>query len=83
MKWENCIHDQRNFRSKTLVEPTFDIHYSARSEGHNDTDNNELQYALVISVHAAKVNDLYDQVVRRFATQLEPLKPVVDLPIRV
>jgi hypothetical protein len=83
MKWENCIHDQRNFRSKTLVEPTFDIHYSARSEGHNDTDNNELQYALVISVHTAKVNDLYDQVVRRFATQLEPLKPVVDLPIRL
>lgn len=82
-KWENCIHAERTFRGTSLYEPVFDIHYNARSEGHDDTRGQELQYALVITVEAPKVRDLYDQVVRKYATQLEQLQPIIDIPLKV
>ncbi|MBB1644566.1 S8 family peptidase [Sphingobacterium sp. UME9] len=82
-KWENCIHAKNKYRGNTVNEPVFDIHYNARIEGHNDTRNQELQYALVITVEAPKVKDLYDQVVRRYATQLEQLQPIIDIPLKV
>jgi hypothetical protein len=82
-KWENCLHAKKRMRGSSLNDPAFDIHFNARSEGHNDTRNQEIQYALVITVEAPKVADLYDQVVRRYATQLEQLVPVIDIPVRV
>lgn len=36
-----------------------------------------------MTVKATKVADLYNQVVRRYATQLEAIQPVIDIPIRV
>lgn len=82
-KWENCLHAEKNFMGKSLIEPVFDIHYNARSEGHNETKSHELNYALIITVEAQKVPDLYNQVVRRYATQLEQLSPVIDIPIKI
>jgi len=82
-KWENCLHAEHRFRGNSLVEPVFDIHYNARAEGHNDSRNQELQYALIITVEAPKVIDFYDQVVRRYATQLEQLQPVIEIPLKV
>lgn len=82
-KWENCISASNKFRGSSLNEPVFDIHYNARIDGHNDSTTQELQYALVITVEAPKVTDLYDQVVRRYATQLEQLQPVIDIPLRI
>lgn len=82
-KWENCIHSENTYRGTTLNEPVFDIHYNARLEGQSDTRTQEMQYALVITVEAAHIEDLYDQVVRRYATQLEQLQPVIDIPLRV
>lgn len=83
LKWENCMHAEKSMNGTSLNGPTFDIHYNARMEGHNDTRSQEIEYALVITVEAPKVTDLYDQVVRRYATQLEQLTPVIDLPIRI
>lgn len=82
-KWENCIHAVKKFRSSSLNEPVFDIHYNARAEGRNDTSTQELQYAFIITVEAPKVVDLYDQVVRRYSTQLEQLQPVIDIPLKI
>jgi hypothetical protein len=82
-KWENCLHAEHRFQGKTLNAPVFDIHYNARLESRNDLRTQELKYAMVISVKAPKVTDLYDQVVRKYATQLEALQPVVDIPVRV
>lgn len=82
-KWENCMHYEGRFQGSSLDEPIFDIHYNARAEGHNDTRIQELDYALVVTVEAPKVKDLYDQVVRRYATQLEQLQPIIDIPIRI
>jgi Subtilase family len=82
-KWENCLHASVSFLGQSLKNPAFDIHYNSRLEGHGHNPSQKLRYALVISVRAPRVIDLYDQVVRRFATQLEPLRPVIDIPIRV
>lgn len=83
LKWENCMHAEKNLNGTSLNDPTFDIHYNARMEGHNDNKSQEIEYALVITVEAPKVIDLYDKVVRRYATRLEQLMPVIDLPLRV
>jgi hypothetical protein len=83
LKWENCMHGERNFHGSSLKDPVFDIHYNARMEGQNDQGTREIDYALIVTVEALKVSDLYDQVVRRYATTLEQLVPVIDIPVRV
>ena len=83
LKWENCMHAEKTFLGTTLKDPTFDIHYNARLEGHNDLRSQEIEYALVITVEALRVPDLYDAVVRRYITTLEQLVPVIDIPVRV
>lgn len=82
MKWENCLHASHRFRGSSLHNPCFDIHYNARLESKNSAPAIPLPYALVVTVHAKKIPDLYDQVVRRYATQLEALRPIVDIPVR-
>lgn len=82
-KWENTLHAQVGFQGASLDNPAFDIHYNSRLEGHNHNPGEELSYALVISVKAAREPDLYARVLRRFATQLEPLRPTIDIPIRL
>ena len=42
----------------------------------------ELPYSLIVTVRAKKVEDFYNQVVRKYATQLEVLRPVIDIPVR-
>ena len=61
----------------------FDIHYNARLEGRNFAPDKELAYALVVSVQAKKISDLYDTIVRKFAALIEPLRPVVEIPITI
>lgn len=82
-KWENALHATRRFKTGSLQNPCFDIHYNARLEGRNFTPSNKLSYALAVTVRARNVANLYDEVVRKYATQLEPLRPVVDIPVRV
>jgi hypothetical protein len=81
-KWENCLHASRTFRWSSLRNPCFDIHYNARLEGRNFTPAEKLPYALAVTVRAKGIADFYDQVVRKYATQLEQLRPVVEIPIR-
>jgi hypothetical protein len=71
------------FLGSSLDNPAFDIHYNSRMEGHNHNPGQQLRYAMVITVKASREANLYDQVVRRYATQLEPLRPVIDIPIRL
>jgi hypothetical protein len=80
-KWENCLHTRVSFMGKSLRNPVLDIHYNARQGGRNFTPKEELPYALVVSVHAKHLGDLYNRVVRKYARQLEALRPVVEIPI--
>lgn len=81
-KWENCLHATKRMRGNSLQNPVFDIHYNARLEGRNFAPGHKLPYALVVSVQARGVADLYDQIVRKYATQLEPLHPVLEIPVQ-
>lgn len=81
-KWENCLHATRKFRGSSLHNPCFDIHYNARLESRNFTPVEKLPYALAVTVRAKGIADFYDQVVRKYATQLEPLRPVIEIPVR-
>lgn len=81
-KWEPCLRAKRTFRGSSLVEPCFDIYYHHREEGQAGGPVDELPYALVVSLHAPKVTDLYDQVVRAYSAILQPLQPRVRLPVR-
>jgi len=82
MKWENCLYAMKRMRGSSLHNPVFDIHYNSRLEGRNFAGAPKLPYALVVSVRAKGVVDLYDQVVRKYATQLEPLRPILSVPLR-
>lgn len=82
-KWENCLHTSVTFMGKTLRNPVLDIHYNARAGGKDFAPTEKLPYALVISVHAKHLGDLYDQIIRKYAGQLEALRPVVDIPVIV
>lgn len=82
-KWENCLHAKKNKYGKSLRKPCFDIHYNSRLEGRDYRPNDSLAYALVVTVTTKDENiKLYDQVVREYATQLEALRPVLEIPIR-
>ena len=80
-KWENCLHAKKKMRGNSLNNPSFDIHYNSRLEGQNFRPSDKLPYALVISLKATSVVNLYDQVVRSYANVLEPLRPVLELPV--
>lgn len=82
-KWENCLHTGVTFNGSTLRNPVLDIHYNARLGGKNFKPTEKLPYALVISVHARNLGDLYNQIIRKYAGQLEALRPVVEIPITV
>ena len=82
-KWENCLHGALRFQGRSLRNPAFDIHYNARLEGRDFAPDKTLSYALVVSVQAKNVSDLYDKIIRRYATLIEPLRPVVEIPITV
>lgn len=59
------------------------IHYNARAEGHNSKKKQELKCALIVSVTALRVTDLYNRIVRRYRGTLEALMPVIEIPVRV
>lgn len=83
-KWETVLHETINKRGSSLNRPVFDIHYNARLDGHDGTSlAPKLRYAMVITVESRRTPDLYDKVLRTFATRLEALVPRVGIPLRV
>lgn len=80
-KWENCLHSSANMYGKSIQNPCFDIHYSSRTEGHNYVHNQKLTYALVVTIYADSIADLYNRIANQYATLLEPLRPILEIPI--
>lgn len=81
-KWETTLHRVQSFRHATLKDPMFDVHYQVREAGRAATGD-RIRYALIITVSAPKVLNLYDRIVQRYQTQLEPIIPLIEVPIRV
>jgi hypothetical protein len=81
-KWETTLRKRRNMRGSGLRNPVFDVHYNARIGGRNAKVADKIPYALVITIKSAKTGDLYNKIVQRYQTILEPLKPIIEIPIR-
>lgn len=81
-KWENCVHASVSFLPGTLNDPLFDIHYNARTEGHEGNTKDKIRYALIITIEAPGMEDIYDRVVRKFSMRLKTLQPTIDIPLR-
>ena len=80
-KWDTVMHANKSKRISSLDNPAFDIHFVARSAGKDLVTQPKIRYAMVITVACAKVNDMYDRVLRTYSTQLQALQPVVTIPI--
>jgi hypothetical protein len=81
-QWETVRHQSKRMRGRDLIDPCFDIHLNPREEGH-DTAGEELPYAMIVTVSAPKVKDLFEQVFERYRFQLQELRPQLQLPIRI
>ena len=81
-KWETTLHRSRSFRPSSLKNPVFDVHYQVRESG-QAAGGEKIRYALIITISAPKVKNLYDHIVQRYQTQLEPILPVIEIPIQV
>jgi hypothetical protein len=81
-KWETTLHHRQRFQSRSLKDPFFDVHYQTRQAGKTVRGSDKIRFALIITVEAPKVANLYDRVVQRYRTQLEPLRPIIEIPIR-
>jgi hypothetical protein len=82
-KWETTLHKRRTLRGSGLRNPVFDVHYNARAGGRNTLAADKIPYALVVTVRSRKTKNLYDRILQRYPTILEPLKPVVEIPVRM
>jgi len=82
-KWETTLHRSRRMNGKGLLNPVFDIHYNAREGGGPTRAAGKIRYALIVTVSAPKITDLYDRVVRTYQNILIPLRPLIQIPVRV
>jgi hypothetical protein len=82
-KWETVLSRSRRMRGSSLQAPAFDIHYNARYAGADAPSANRVRYAAVITVDAPREPEIYNEIVTHYAGTLEPLLPVVDIPLRV
>lgn len=80
-KWEPCMKATVRMQASSLNDPVFDIHYNARRGGMNYLGAKPIPYALVVTV-ASKTPDLYNKIAQRYRTILEPLRPVIQIPVR-
>lgn len=82
-KWEPCLSSSVRMRGSGLHQPSFDIYYHRRESGTAPASQPTIAYALVVSLRAPKVTDLYNQVVRSHAGVLVPLQPRIHVPVSV
>jgi hypothetical protein len=81
--WETVLHRSKRKYGSSYNDPVFDIHYNARIEGQGLRVTRSIPYALVITVEAPSVPDLYDQVRNKYRGLLHALEPIIEVPVRI
>lgn len=82
-KWEPCWKASRRKRASSLLNPCFDIYYHTRSQGRADREPDPIPYALIVTLRARKVPDLYERILRAYSDLLIPLEPQIEIPTTV
>ena len=83
LKWEPCAKRTRSFRAKSISDPVFDIYNHSRRAGTRVGIDKPVPYALIVTVSAPKIPDLYNRIVRNHAGVLTPITPKVRLPVTI
>lgn len=85
--WDTALKAHRVMRPATLQDPSIELHYNHRVEGQvapgDSQAHQTIPYALVLTVRARQMPDLYDQIRSRFAAHLQVLVPRFEIPLRV
>ena len=76
------MHSEKRMRASSLSEPVFDARYQTRVAGKPSRGTDKIRYALIITVKIPKFPDLYNEIIKRYRTILEPLQPVIEIPVR-
>ncbi|MBD8091475.1 S8 family peptidase [Pseudomonas fluorescens] len=82
-KWETCLHRTRNFKGEdSLVGPVFDIEYHARESSRGVTPSSapDVNYALIVSVKAEDIPDIYNLIRQKYKV-LQPVEINVETTI--
>jgi len=75
--WETTLNARCRLQGKRLLDPMFDVHHDARTGGHKAIQPRAIPYALIVTVKAPRVADLYDQILTRYRAKLQPLEPIL------
>lgn len=81
-KWEPCLKASKTKRGSSLVKPCFDLYYHNRDEGRADKEAQPMPYALLVTLKAPRVKDLYAQVLAAYSEILVALEPRVYVPVQ-
>jgi hypothetical protein len=81
-KWETVMHSSVRRKGPLISDPAFDVHYQTRVGGRRSTGSAAINYALVVTVTASSVVDLYDKVQLRYGNLLLPIQPRVTIQVR-
>ncbi|CAB3773863.1 peptidase S8 [Burkholderia sp. MSh2] len=82
-KWETTLHRKKTFEEPTgLADPVFDIEYHARNASRSVPASSapDVKYALVVTVTAKGVPNVYDLIRQRYPV-LVPVQLQVDLDV--
>jgi hypothetical protein len=82
-KWETALLRSKRMQGSRLKDPVFDIHYNARAGGAPSNKPGRIRYAMIVSLDAPNSPQIYNQVVNRYRTLLVPLRPRIQIPLRV
>jgi hypothetical protein len=82
--WETARTNSKSMLATSLHEPAFNLHYNARDGvgAAKKSAAQQIRYAMVVTVSAPNHPTLYNEVFTRYRALLEPLKPVVQIPVR-
>jgi hypothetical protein len=80
-KWETIVRRKKRKRVSSLHEPVFELHHNAREGGRDSKSDRAIPYAMVISLSAPKVPNLYDRVLNEYRV-LQPLRPTIDIRLQ-
>jgi peptidase S8 and S53, subtilisin, kexin, sedolisin len=82
LKWETVLHGEKSMRKSSLEDPFFEIHYNAREGGAKTRNAPIIPYALLVTIKAPKVIDIYEKIAEKYR-MLSPIEITEPIPIQV
>jgi len=80
-KWETIVRRKKRKRASSLHDPVFELHHNAREAGRESKSDRAIPYAMVVTIAAPKVADLYDRVLTQYRV-LQPLRPTAQIRLQ-